>query len=636
MSIPSIAAHASLVRLFALSVSTICALFSSALLASAPSLERLNTLANDPYWLSLGHYEQGQLGAWRSHVDEARFFIAEHGDSSPQAELHATLKALYAPIDHTDNADSHPQCRYPARTRWLREQLQLSDLPAVKCSEFNTWMHDIAPHSTVLVFPAAYLNSPSSMFGHTLLRIDQEHTQTQGSAMLSYALNFGAIIEGSDNSILFAWKGLMGGYPGQFALLPYQQKMAEYNRLENRDLWEYQLNLTAAETQRMLEHVWELKQIRFDYFFFDENCSYRLLELLEVARPGLRLTEQFPLTAIPADTVRAVQEAGLVVSTHYRPSRERELLTSSADFSANEYQWTKALAADAATLNQAEFQALPAARRAAIQDAAYRLLRYQANGNTREQAAAERSYALLQAIQSNPPEPLTISRPELPETGHHSRRIQVAAGSYGDKAFADYQLRMAYHDLQDNQQGFPLGAQIEILKLGLRQYEGNQWQVQHLDLASIRSLTPQTALLKPWSWQVRGGLERVPNNNARHPERTELVGHISGGGGATWAIGEQQLTFAMLTARAEHNPDFASWLEPAMGFNTGLLWRNRLGNLIAQSQADYFLNGEVRRSISLSQHWETSPASGLRLSMSRHFAKTPINELSLGLHWYFY
>ena len=101
-------------------------------------------------------------------------------------------------------------------------------------------------------------------------------------------------------------------------------------RLENRDLWEYRLNLTQVETERMVEHVWELKQIQFDYFFFDENCSYRLLELLQVARPSLRLTEQFPLTAIPTDTVKAVKEAGLVEKIDYRPSRERELLERAA------------------------------------------------------------------------------------------------------------------------------------------------------------------------------------------------------------------------------------------------------------------------------------------------------------------
>ncbi len=61
------------------------------------------------------------------------------------------------------------------------------------------------------------------MFGHTLLRIDQADVQADKTSLLSYAINFGAYIEGSDNSILYAWKGLMGGYPGLFALVPYQE-----------------------------------------------------------------------------------------------------------------------------------------------------------------------------------------------------------------------------------------------------------------------------------------------------------------------------------------------------------------------------------------------------------------------------
>lgn len=263
-------------------------------LLAAPTVPeaRLQQLAADPYWIALGHYERGKLGGWRSYVDDERFFLADNGESHPDAELAATLKALYA---SPSLGDKHAQCVYPARTRWLRQQLQLDDLPQPQCGEYDNWYRDINPHSAVLVFPAAYLNSPSSMFGHTLLRIDQADVTSNNTALLSYALNFGAYIEGMDNSILYAWKGLMGGYPGLFALVPYREKLAEYSRLENRDLWEYKLNLTPEETGRMVEHVWELKQVRFDYYFFDENCSFRLLELMEIARPGIE-----PDRAVPA------------------------------------------------------------------------------------------------------------------------------------------------------------------------------------------------------------------------------------------------------------------------------------------------------------------------------------------------
>ncbi|MDD1131635.1 MULTISPECIES: DUF4105 domain-containing protein [Pseudomonas] len=609
------------------------ALFACAPLYAAPHLDdqRLQHLANDPFWLSLGHYEAGKLKGWRSYVSDAKFFLAKDGAHHPDAELKATVDALYAPASL---GEKHAQCVYPARTRWLKDQLHLTDLPAVDCVEFKQWFKDVAPHSAVMIFPAAYLNSPSSMFGHTLLRIDQADVQSNKTALLSYAINFGAYIEGSDNSILYAWKGLMGGYPGLFALVPYQEKLSEYRSLENRDLWEYRLNLTQVETERMVEHVWELKQIQFDYFFFDENCSYRLLELLQVARPGLRLTEQFPLTAIPTDTVKAVKDAGLVEKIDYRPSRERELLERAKPLDSDEQQWVLKISDDQKQLQAPTFKALGKDRQALIIDAAYRLGRYRANGLERDSERSQRSFELLRAINQNPAPDLQIERPGLPENGHESRTWQAGIGTRGDKAFAEYGLRMAYHDLNDNAEGFPLGAQIEILQMKLRQYEGNNWQLQQLDLATIRSLTPRNELLQPLSWQVTGGLERVPG---KHDDET-LVSHVNGGAGGTWQLHDDMLGFALGTVRVEHNNDFSEFISPAAGFNTGLLWKNPLGNLSLEAKGDFFTNGEVRRSISLNQQWEVSRNLGVRLSAQREFSHlaTPVNEVMLEVKWYHY
>ncbi|WP_263140962.1 DUF4105 domain-containing protein [Pseudomonas sp. RIT-PI-AD] len=598
---------------------------------AATAEPRLARLAEDPYWISLGHYETAKLGGWRSYVDDPRFFLSAEGARNPAAELAATLEALYAPASL---GDRHAQCVYPARTRWLRERLQLNDLPQPACAEFRKWYVDVNPNSTVLVFPAAYLNSPSSMFGHTLLRVDQADVDSHNTALLSYALNFGAFIEGMDNSILYAWKGLMGGYPGLFALVPYSDKLGEYSRLENRDLWEYRLNLTPEETGRMVEHVWELKQIRFDYYFFDENCSFRLLELLEIARPGVELTQHFPITAIPTDTVRAVQDAGLIERIDYRPSREKELQARAKPLDAEEQARALRLADDDSLLTQPDFLALPAERRALIQDTAFRLLRYRSSGAERDAARSTRSFKLLQAINRNPPPPLHVERPDLPENGHESRTWQLGAGSRDGEAFAEYGLRMAYHDLEDNLSGFPLGAQIEIAQLKLRQYEGNHWQLQRLDFATIRSLTPRTALLQPWSWQVAGGLERVPG----HDGDETLVSHINGGAGGSWLLGEETLAFAMATARVEHNGDFAPFIAGAAGFDGGLLWRNPLGNLSLEAKGDYFNTGEVRRSLSLNQQWELSRNLGLRLSANRSFSHIggAQNEVMLEMKWYHY
>ncbi|MCY1527289.1 hypothetical protein D9M68_623510 [compost metagenome] len=261
-------------------------------------------------------------------------------------------------------------------------------------------------------------------------------------------------------------------------------------------------------------------------------------------------------------------------------------------------------------------------------------MRYRSTGEDRTREMANRSFRLLQGINRNPPPALEVQRPGLPEEGHESRTWQLGAGTREDRAFAEYGLRMAYHDLNDNLSGFPLGAQIEILQLKLRQYEDNHWQLQRLDFATIRSLTPRGELLKPLSWQVAGGLERVLGEDG--DER--LVSHLNGGVGGSWNLGEDALGFALATARIEHNEDFAPFVASAAGFNTGLLWHNPLGTTSLEAAGDYFHNGEVRRRLSLNQQWEISRNLGLRLTAQRAFSQlaAPVNEVMLELKWYHY
>lgn len=161
------------------------------------------------------------------------------------------------------------------------------------------------------------------------------------------------------------------------------------------------------------------------------------------------------MTAIPTDTVKAVKEAGLVEKIEYRPSRERELLERAKPLSNDEQQWVLKVSADQQQLQEPAFKALPRDRQALIIDAAYRLERYRANGQERDPQRAQRSFELLRAINRNPPPELSIERPGLPEDGHESRTWQVGVGTRGDQAFGEYGLRMAYHDLNDNAEGFP-------------------------------------------------------------------------------------------------------------------------------------------------------------------------------------
>ncbi|OGV74007.1 MAG: hypothetical protein A3K19_22640 [Lentisphaerae bacterium RIFOXYB12_FULL_65_16] len=212
----------------------------------------------------------------------------------------------------------HPISRWTARFEWMKEKLAIDTarLPVQACAEFEAVYADIKPRSVVLVFPSAFLNSPASMFGHTLLNVRSWHK----SELLNQAITYSAFAQDT-NGVLFAVKGICGLYPGYYSVLPYYRKVQEYNDINRRDIWEYDLNLTEPEVRRLMLHTWELRDIYSDYYFFTENCANNLLYLLDAARPGQHLAEQTRPWIIPLDTVRIIRDAGLITEVHYRPSK---------------------------------------------------------------------------------------------------------------------------------------------------------------------------------------------------------------------------------------------------------------------------------------------------------------------------
>ena len=305
---------------FAVSAHANNAVLTESYIAALQEQATQQHLWKDQEWLNLLHYEGNGESPddYENPIRDKIFFLAKNGKKSAEAELIATLAGFY---DTEKKDDENAQCRFVARLKWLQQKLDIrpDTLPGVQCIKYLEWREHVQPKQVTLVFPTYHLNSPSSMFGHTLLRLDPEIDKGE-SKWLSVSISFGANAPEEDGSMLYAWRGLVGGYPGEFITDHYYKKIQEYNKMEHRDIWEYRLNLTPVETERMVEHIWELQEINFDYYFFDDNCSYRLLELLEVARPGINLTDEFIVTAIPIDTVKTIHKAGMIKNTDYRPA----------------------------------------------------------------------------------------------------------------------------------------------------------------------------------------------------------------------------------------------------------------------------------------------------------------------------
>jgi hypothetical protein len=585
-------------------------------------------------WLNLLHYSgEGEVPVnYQSEVNDERFFIADDGDVNPEAELFATIAAFY----RTDIAgDQHAQCKFVARLNWLKQKLAIdaSTLPGVQCDSYIEWRKHVNSDKVTLVFPAYNLNSPSSMFGHTLLRLDSASDEGN-SRWLSTAVNFGANVTEDDNSILYAYKGLAGGYSGIFVTDHYYKKIQEYNRIEHRDIWEYRLNLTAAETERIVTHLWELQDINFEYYYFDENCSYRLLELLEVARPGINLTEEFKITAIPVDTVRAIENAGMIEAATYRPSQATQLRHLLNQLPEQDHDLIIGLSRDISISTQQAFTRLPVDRQRSITDIAYQYLRYQQTGKVRDPAVAKRSHQLLLLLNSYPKNITTktaVDVPASPEKGHGSKRVTFGAGRRLDNYYAELGFRMSFHDLEDNENGFLRGAQINIGSIQIRAEENESLRLYRLDLVDIISITPRNRFFKPLAWKVYAGLERQYTHGI-----DQLTTHVTGGAGGSWRLLENSQVYALATGRLEINKQLDRAIEPAIGFSSGLLQHFGPTTARLDFSGEQFLDDVYRLRASYVQNFVLATNHSLKFSARYEWQEVDeFSDMQLNYQYYF-
>lgn len=565
------------------------------------------SLHEDPGWLALLHVNRGGTlrGRGRSYVDDPAFFLAENGASDPRAEMAATVRELFS------DGDAPPaRCRFVARYRWLAERLAVApvDLRS-ECPDYAAWRDPIQANAVVLVFPGSYLNSPSSMFGHTLLRIDPPPGDSE-TVWLSQAVSFGAEVRASDNSILYIWRGMAGGYPGRFQIEQYFRKIQEYGRMENRDLWEYPLDFSPEETAFMVDHLWELQGINFDYYFFDENCSYRLLELLEVARPSLRLTNEWRLSEVPVNTIRAVRDRGVASRPVLRPSAERELRARVSALSGEETRLAVSLGSDAGAMDDPVFLGLARDRQAAVLATAYARMVYRARKSAgRDPVRAERSLALLRGLNERGINPVVdVASPSPPEAGHLTRRMTVGAGRAGedDRAFMLLGFRPSYHDFVDPPDGYLPGAELEIFDAEIRLADGRA-RLERLDVASVFSLSPHDAFFPNWSWRVRGGIERQLLPDSREHGALQ----VEGGGGLALVSGPV-FWRAFAEARIEYAEGHESKAAVAAGPAIGVLVQGRHVGWQLDARPLFFADGFRRFEARTVLQWHLSRDWGLR------------------------
>jgi hypothetical protein len=517
-------------------------------LARAQSLH----LAQDPEWLRLLHYGTGFFGGASSEVVRGGFFLSPRGANDYQAELVATIIAFYAPSGEGQE-DEHALCRFPARRTWLEAQLHF--LPAgkrVRCPELDRALTTLAPTGVRLVYASNYLGNPASAFGHTFLHLttrggDSEPPGTQARDEADRGIEYRAVTD-TKNPVLYAFKGIAGLFPGRVEMRPYDKQARTYTAEQGRDLWEYDLALSEEEVTFLLLHIWELRRARIDYYYLTRNCSFEVMELLEIAAPRLRLLRNLKALVFPIDTVKEVASIpGLVRDVAYRPSLETRFHARLDTLTTAEEWEVRRLLREP---NAPWPAAMPSERRDLVLDAA--IFEIEAHDSKDLEAgvltSATRTWQTLVLRRSG----VTVGEPPIrpdwdgrPDLAHGAMRVMLGTGTttqYG-VGFGTLGYRLALHDLTDPPDGSPELSQVVIFDTKMRYaWAREKLTLDTLTFADLMALNPIAPAEPLVSFRVRAFGMRLHDRDCADCFAHGLDGSI----GTTVATRREHVAFFLM------------------------------------------------------------------------------------------
>jgi hypothetical protein len=476
----------------------------------------ISKLSQSPKWIKLLHYKKNLIGQYKSEADGKKFFLHDDGKTDPEKELKKSIEIFGST---TTPDDSHAICKFPLRYKWLNKELGMPWSASFEdCKTYISFFSKLAAKRASIIFSSYYLSSPNSAFGHTLLRLSRYDDKNE-TEMLDYGINYAAK-SNAKGFFSYVVKGLFGGFQGHFASIPYYYKVREYSNFEFRDLWSYDLNLTKPEILEMVDHIWELGNTYFDYFYFRENCSYHLLSILEVARPTLNLTDRFVLYSIPADTVRLLQSEGLIEEGKRRESTYSKLVRLSGDLNQKDLNLAKTISSQPKDTRKL-VSGLDNQNAADVLDVSMEAFDYKNFEKilNDDLETKELKSHILKERAINP----FISKDNLdatktildsPAHSHSPTRLSLTE-SYYDKIGKStrFEFRAALHDLLDPPNGSLKEAQLELGKISFdlhdQFYSDPRFIFNSMSILNIRSFGEQNFWASPISWEMDLGARQL-------------------------------------------------------------------------------------------------------------------------------
>ena len=566
----------------------------------------------NPIWQTLLHFHHNEYFVTDPH------FLLSANDPNTKTELLLTLDAFSQPIE---TGTPHPICQFPARYLWLKNQLDWpQDLfPQPICKEYQRYQA-LAPADKIqLIFASENLTSPSSMMGHAFLKISG--TNPKGRKV-EHAISYFTVID-TFNLASLVYRSLIEGMEGKLSLLPYQTHIQRYQQQENRNIWEYELNLDAVSKALIHAHIWELKDRYSTYYFTKYNCATFTHFLLALGNPDILKTDHLWVT--PSDVIKDAYKYQLIQSSKLHPSDKwmiSMLLEQTEDTGSFE------------TIRDSILTGTPYAFSANVTDQPFQLAFYHAYNNyawqngylTQTQYLS--NFKHYQQSKTNDSVNFDLSDYKHPQKTPNDSQLSFNVLNKNRASMAGIRFLPAAHLLTDDNRQYFTENELTMADIQLNVHlEKPGIELDHLTFYGINILNPWDRYTKGWSGKWKLNIEDQYNDQLL----AEKVLNLDGALGITLRIHRDIDLFAMLGAGLAGNTEEQyGYVAPEIGFVI-----REIADMKTYASAKLFKNQLNNKketvALTLNQSWFFSQEYALQFKLTQH--QTLENKQSPLLNW---
>ncbi|MFF7707184.1 DUF4105 domain-containing protein [Pseudomonas sp. NPDC007930] len=278
------------------------------------------TLSDDPRLLDLGGWPQsvGQRGERDTRNRQVVRSPDLYELTNPKEFIAVNME--YFLLD-----PSYP-CRRPELYAYLKQHFDWAPANAEQCPRELPYLNagsdfgrePLGKIDPERVYEVDYLLAEAnqnwvSRWGHSMLRLvicapgRPRGPDCRLDLDQSLVLSYRAFV---NDVQLSTWGGLNGQYPSRLFVLPLNQVIDEYTKVEMRSLASVPLKLSREEINALVRHAAEMHWgYDGDYYFLSNNCAVETLKLLRAGTGAQRLGDLDSI--VPNGLLRVLEARGL-------------------------------------------------------------------------------------------------------------------------------------------------------------------------------------------------------------------------------------------------------------------------------------------------------------------------------------